>query len=112
MELFHIDALCLQDVRLFSNEARRLKKHAAAMLGPGCLIKASILTPHPDPETLRQSNRVGGQLLIVSPRWGRRCVSSWTDDSGLGLAVGLIFAHGQQRIQLISSYSVLANLQR
>jgi hypothetical protein len=88
MELFHIDVLCLQDVRLFANEARRLKKHAAAMLGPGCLIKASILTPHPDPETLRQSNRVGGQLLIVSPRWGRRCVSSWTDDSGLGLAVG------------------------
>jgi hypothetical protein len=59
MELFHIDVLCLQDVRLFANEARRLKKHAAAMLGPGCLIKASILTPHPDPETLRQSNTVG-----------------------------------------------------
>ena len=60
MELFHVDILCLQGVRLFTAEATRLKKRAAALMGPGSVVKVSILTPHADPEALRQSNRVGG----------------------------------------------------
>ena len=86
MTAYNVDILCLQDVRLTIAQAKFLKKRALAHMGIGSIAKASILAPHPDSENLRHNNRVGGQFILVQPRWGRRCTSSWADDSGLGLA--------------------------
>ena len=41
MALFRIDILCLQDVRLSSAQAAFMKKHAARLLGTGCVIKST-----------------------------------------------------------------------
>ena len=91
MRAYHVDVLCLQDVCLSPEQATFFKRRVTAALGAGTLVKASILSPHPDPPALRQSNRVGGQFIIVQPRWGRRHATSWVDDSGLGLAMGIEF---------------------
>ena len=105
MVAFHVDILCLQDVRLTIEQAKFFKKRILSELGPGSLVKASILSPHTDTEELRYSNRIGGQLIASSPRWGKRCVSSWSDDSGLGLAMGLeLLTPAQHRIQIINTY--------
>jgi len=110
MRAYHVDVLCLQDVCLSPEQATFFKRRVTAALGAGTLVKASILSPHPDPPALRQSNRVGGQFIIVQPRWGRRHASSWVDDSGLGLAMGIEFLTARQtRIHLVSTYWPIPN---
>jgi len=110
MVAYHVDILCLQDVRLTIEQAKFFKRKIINELGPGSIAKASILSPHPDSEELRYSNRIGGQLVVSSPRWGKRCISSWADDSGLGLAMGLEFlTPAQHRVQIINTYWPIAS---
>ena len=48
MVAFHVDILCLQDVRLTIEQAKFFKKRMITELGPGSLVKATILSPHTD----------------------------------------------------------------
>ena len=56
MVAFHVDILCLQDVRLTIEQAKFFKRKINTELGAGSLVKASILSPHPDTEVLHYCN--------------------------------------------------------
>ena len=60
MQAYHVDVLCLQDVCLSPEQATFFKRRVTAALGAGTLVKASILSPHPDSPSTEQQG--GGSI--------------------------------------------------
>ena len=76
-------------------------------LGPGSVYKASagktgLETPAQQHSSFNE--RVGGQVILVAPRWGQRVVDTWTDPSGLGVAMSVTIDLGHARALCTSTY--------
>jgi len=100
MRVNKLDFLCLVDTRIVSNSwGNALRNAATQRLGSGSTIE--IFTTTYDGRT--DTARVGGQILIKSPRIA--CpIRTFCDPSGCAAVAGMDFRIGDTDIRLISTY--------
>ena len=96
IERANLDIVVLVDVRSTDASVPFLLSHARRTLGPGAIAKSTYGPPGHE-ETVRRRRRlthnarVGGQIMLCNPHWGRFCSTTWADPSGLGLVLGAEF---------------------
>ena len=96
MDRANIDIVILVDVRSTDASVPFLLSHARRTLGPGSIAKSSYGPPGHEESVRRRKRlthnaRVGGQIMLCNPHWGRFCTTTWADPSGLGLVLGAEF---------------------
>ena len=97
MDRAQLDIVVLVDVRSTDASIPFLLSHLRGALGPGSRAKSTYGPPgHEETVHRRQrashNSRVGGQVMLCSPHWGRFCSTTWADPSGLGLVIGAEFS--------------------
>ena len=110
MRAAKLDVVALIDVRSTDASVPYLLANIRKELGPGSRVKSTYGPPGHE-EKIRRRNRqshnsrVGGQIYIMSPTWGRFCTTTWADPSGLGLVSVLNSVHATQHVPSLSLHT-------
>ena len=110
MKKARLDIAVLIDVRSTDASVPFLLANIRKELGPGSRVKSTYGPPGHEENIHRRkrqshNQRVGGQVYIMSPSWGRFCTTTWADPSGLGLVSGAEFAPCESaRTLVIATY--------
>ena len=110
MRMAKLDVVALIDVRSTDASIPYLLANIRKELGPGSRVKSTYGPPGHEEQVRRRhrqshNSRVGGQIYIMSPTWGRFCSTTWADPSGLGLVSGAEFCPcDSARTLIISTY--------
>ena len=102
----HLDALLLLDTRSWTRESSRMCKHLRATLGPGSGAYAcpAFGASASRKGTHTRASMVGGQLLLISPRWAARVIRVIEDPTHLGVMFGVLLAGPQGPIEILGVY--------
>ena len=95
---YRLDVLCLQDTRHTEKDVPFINTLIKDLLPSGTEIRH---TPLPSGGSGR---RIGGQLIIISPKWSASITDFKKDETGLGILTGLYLMGRTQRILILSTY--------
>ena len=99
-----IDVLILVDVRCSHRQLRFLAQTARDHMGLGRWTHASPARNLTGTERARRHEMVGGQLILITPRWGGAVRSAHADPTGLGVLTEVILGAAGGDIQLLGTY--------
>ena len=99
-----IDVLILVDVRCSHRQLKFLAKTARDAMGLGSWTHASPARNLTGTEGARRHEMVGGQLLLITPRWGGAVRSAHADPTGLGILTEVTLGATGGDIQLLGTY--------
>ena len=107
MQKLDIDVITLQDTRATRKHAKELTRQAQNILGKGAFVLSQPLPLTPGSKG-HTSDRVGGQMIIATPKWGGALKRHRDDQSQLGVLTTIKIQTGNQPsapcIYLISLY--------
>ena len=92
-----MDVLVLTDTRLLETETSFVTQQIQSFLPSGTQIRHA-------PIGSGKGTRIGGQLIIISPKWSGAIASFTKDASPYGLVTSLILKGAQQDFQIIGTY--------
>ena len=99
-----IDVLILVDVRCSHRQLKFLAKTARDHMGLGSWAHASPARNLTGTEGARRHEMVGGQLILITPRWGGAVRYAHADPTGLGILTEVILGASGGDIQLLGTY--------
>ena len=100
----NLDVLILVDVRCSHRQLKFLAKTAREHMGIGSWTHASSARNLSGTEGARRCEMVGGQLILITPRWGGAVRSAHADPTGLGIITEVILGATGGDIQLLGTY--------
>ena len=104
MRLESLDVFFLLDTRVTQRAGKFLGRQARSFLGPGSVALVSPARPAHGNATLNRQSLVGGQLLLIGPRWGCALKSSHKDPTGLGVLTEAVLGCAGGDILLLGTY--------
>ena len=100
----NIDVLIMVDVRCSHRQLKFLAKTAREHMGLGSWTHASPARNLAGTEGARRHEMVGGQLILITPRWGGAVRYAHADPTGLGILTEVILGASGGDIQLLGTY--------
>ena len=94
---YRLDVLCLQDTRQLEKDVPFINSLIKDLLPSGTEIRHAPLQSY-------SGRRVGGQIIIISPKWSASITDFKKDETGLGVLTGLYLLGRSQRILILSTY--------
>ena len=99
-----IDIFILVDVRCSARQLHYLGRTARSTLGLSCWTLSSPSRGMTPGAPGARSDLVGGQLVLVSPRWGGSIRTSRPDPTGLGILTEFVIGTTGGDIQIMGTY--------
>ena len=99
-----LDVLVLVDVRCSHRQLKFLAKTARDCMGLGSWTHASPARNLTGTEGARRHEMVGGQLILITPRWGGAVRAAHADPTGLGILTEVTLGATGGDIQLLGTY--------
>ena len=90
-----IDIIFVIDTNIKETEIKELTKIALRKLGPGTQTYYT---------TSSDESRVGGQMIIATPKFGCAIHNFWTDRTSLGLVASLTMQLGETSLMILGTY--------
>ena len=87
---YRLDVLCLQDTRQLEKDVPFINSLIKDLLPSGTEIRHAPLQSY-------SGRRVGGQIIIISPKWSASITDFKKDETGLGVLTGL-YLLGRSRV--------------
>ena len=104
MRLEQLDVFFLLDTRAPQRAGKFLGRQARSFLGPGSVALVSPARSAHAKAPLNRQSLVGGQLLLIGPRWGCALKSSRKDPTGLGVLTEAVLGCAGGDILLLGTY--------
>ena len=98
-----IDVLILVDVRCSGRQLKFLAATARAGLGPGSWTHASPSRNLTHSDSAKKFELVGGQLILITPRWGGSIREAHADPTGLGILTEVVLGARGGDIQILGT---------
>ena len=104
MRLEQLDVFFLLDTRTTQRAGKFLGRQARSFLGPGSVALVSPARPAQGGGPPSRQALVGGQLMLIGPRWGCALKSSHKDTTGLGVLTEAVLGCAGGDILLLGTY--------
>ena len=88
--------LTIVDIRINAESAKALARTVQTRLGPGSQALYSTCT--------NDIMKVGGQMVIIVPKYGKTMHKFWTERTGLGLVVSITLQVGKTSLMIMGTY--------
>ena len=99
-----IDVFILVDVRCSGRQLKFLAKTARDHMGLGSWTHASPARNLTSTEGAKRYEMVGGQLLLITPRWGGAVRTAHADPTGLGILTEVVLGVTGGDLQILGTY--------